>query len=239
MRGIRYFYSEGIASNSFDAALHLEAVASSGENLSIPVLNSTSDKVLEIVNALGDSTTLQLLLRNSLGELLHEESLSIGGHASRHILLSTYFTSKGGQIELIPSQPQSVYAAVASYQRAASGRLRYADASLMEQARGVILESSYNTYIGQGCRFTISNNTGSATEGRISLTRDDGFTLLSNHRLEFSAYQTIEFDSCAYENLNSYGKLTLEMETAGSLRGMTTRLGPNNSYAVSQNAFVR
>ena len=230
MRNVRYIYDNPRADNSFDSAFQLEAASGSGELLSAPLDTKDASAIVEIANTRSHEQYVAARFYNKDGVMLIEKAYNLAPYASVHVIADDILNGKSGSVQVQGSAAEGVLAIVMQYGRTQTGAMRYIYGTLAQQALGLSLRSSYNTFLNQSCNLLLVNSEGVSNQASISMLRFDGKQVLYDLSISIPAHGLVDYNLCDNDSHNVYGTVTINASKNNSIFTSIVRLGQNDEY---------
>ena len=229
----RYFYDNPYGVNTFATALQFDGVVGNGQHLVAPLDAVGRTAVVEISNTLASSVIVDVYIYNANGVLRLAAAPTVGAHSTLHVIADPYLNGEKGSVLLVPTVPNSIVATAIQYTRTASGGVDSMYAVQAREVLGSVLESNYNTWLGQTCRLILVNPNSSTEGTTISLTRDDGTVVMSGYSISVPPFGTIDYDLCGNEEDNNIGIVRVFPDHTNKILATQLRIGNQNDYQFS------
>jgi uncharacterized repeat protein (TIGR01451 family) len=207
------------------AAASLSAQRANGETLLASFDTRQKTAALEISNTTDSQIEATVFVRNAAGEPTanQPESITLEPRATASVLLNEFLAEGLGIVGVDANAAGSIVVNRMEYGRTSTGSLTYANPLPLQQALGVTIKGSYNSYLEQQCRIRVANSSSSEQSVQVSVVRFSGETVLDGETLSVPANGAAELEICSLESESAYGEVTLEAETAGVIGAESVR----------------
>ena len=230
LRNIRYFYDNPHGMDSFAAAFQLQGAAGSGSLLAAPFDTRNATSVVEISNVSDRKTTATVAIHGMYGELVQSMRVPLEAHASVHLILDSIVSSGSGTVEVKGDARASMIATVMQYGRKGDGGLKYLYGIQAREAVGALMQTSYNSFLRQGCTLTLVNSKAEAVAASVAMARTNGAYVYGWDNLLVPGHGAVELNLCEHAPADSYGVVNVYSEQTNSISAFLLRKGENDSY---------
>lgn len=232
LRNVRYYYAvPDFSSDEFHTAAQFDGQRGSGSLLSAPLDTNGSSAIVEISNVSAQTNSVVAQVYTASGALVHTQLIELAPYASYHLITDTILNGQGGTALIQGSVTGGLIATAMQYGRDTGGHLLHMYGAPAEEALGVALKGSYNTFLGQGCRLKVTNPTDTQRSITVKMRRNDGTDVLgSGVQLAVPARGLLDYDLCANEIADVYGVVTAEPDQPNTVTGTVIRLGHADDY---------
>ena len=117
------------------------------------------------------------------------------------------------------------------YGRKGDGGLRYYGIQARE-AVGALMQTSYNSFLRQGCTLTLVNSKAEAVAASVAMARTNGAYVYGWDNLLVPGHGAVELNLCEHAPADSYGVVNVYSEQTNSISAFLLRKGENDSYRV-------
>jgi hypothetical protein len=217
LRNVRYLYDNAGSADSFDTAFQLEGMYGSGEELLAPLDTIGRTAVVELMNTLDESITVDVTVVGGSGAAF---TLTLPPHGSYHYIADTVLgKSAQGYVALRGSKRNSLAAVAMEYSYRSDGGIDNMYGLPAEPAMSMqALRSSYNTYLSQDSWLVLVSPV--AQTARVSTVSGAGVAGLSE-AIPVSGVRVVHLNDFA--PANEYGVVTVQPQSGGGLIGWVLR----------------
>ncbi len=224
MRQNRYYYgATGIA--DLVEAISLPAKRGIGEKLLAPFDTRNRTVALEISNTTDSAITITTIVRDENGTVTSNQPplLGVPAKGTRGLVLNEYLASGLGNVQIDSDTTGSMIVNIVEYGRATDGSLLYANPSSPQEALGMNVSSSYNSFLNQACRVRVASCTAGTETAKVTMTRFDGTVVLNKQSITVPGNGSVELNLCSNETQQAYGATLLEATTNNVLAAEVIR----------------
>ena len=232
LRNVRYYYDNEIGEDSFTTAFQLEGAKGSGEELVSYLDTRNGSAILEISNTSNQEVQAEYTIYSEQGTSVLSNTITLAPYMSYHLISDQYLNSGLGSATVSSNKENSLIVTAMHYGRDETGSLENLYGIQSKQALGSVLRSSYNSFLSQSCFVYLVNTSSNVSNTSISLAQSTGLNRNSTAELsvEIPAKGSTSINICELVENDTYGVVTVQPDTSGSITGSVLRVGQGNSY---------
>ena len=235
IQNIRQYYDNSLAKSSYNTIYPFTAAKGSGQWLTLPVDAQGSNVRFDISNTTNVATPVFMTIYGKDGSvILKPLKKSLPPHSTWTAKnIEEYFsnlTDKFGVAKIRGGTPGSIIATMTRLSRYEDGTLKNVYAINATEAHGVVLQGSFNTFLGQGCKLLLLNSTSSNVPADMNMRNNAGSYILKGEPLTVPANGALEYDLCAKAPPDSVGVFFVAPKLPHSISATLIRIGAGDKY---------